>query len=218
MGCGCNKRKNVVINQISTVPHQYRQAPRPQPVVPARNAVRPGVPLSRALPPKPTEVVVKTSGPSEWGPYFWVTLHTLAEKMGRTANILIANDQLMLITAIIESLPIIIPCKECQAHCQTYISANPISGWKSLKGEALRNAVRSWLFLFHSTVRAQTKAEIVVKSEEECKAMYENKSIGPEILEEITKHVIAGTQNGIVRIENWKRWVAFLNRLMLLLA
>ena len=155
--------------------------------------------------------------PSQWGPCFWYAMHTLAERIGTTSDI-INGDQATIFRMLIELLPKIIPCQECQRHARSYILANPIPHtWYTSKGDALRIAIRSWLFNFHTAVRLRLGQPVTIATEEACSIEFRNILINPDFITDISRYVSYAIRSGWVRFDEWKRWVVQFNRLKLLI-
>lgn len=144
--------------------------------------------------------------PAEWGPILWKYLHCLAEKIGNTGNKIVDTDQANYFEQMLQTLPQIIPCQECQQHSAAYISSNPIPQLKGLYGEDLRNVARVWLFNFHNNVRSSKGQPIIVSNIQECINTYANCFIPQCEFTALTQNVAFAIRNGWVRIDNWRKW------------
>lgn len=144
--------------------------------------------------------------PAEWGPILWKYLHCLAEKIGNTGNKIVDTDQANYFEQMLQQLPLIIPCQECQQHTAAYISSNHIPTLKGLYGEDLRNSARTWLFNFHNSVRQQKGQPIIINSIQDCINNYASCFVAQCEFTSLTQSVAYAVRHGWVRIDNWRRW------------
>ena len=150
-----------------------------------------------------------------WGPAFWQSLHIFAEHIGRLENYLVQIDQARLFEQILGLLPKVIPCPECQQHSALYLQQNA-RDWQKLRNEELRAAVRTYLWKFHNTVRAQVGQPIIINSPEECQSIYASFQYSDAIANKIKDNVSSGIRLGTVKLDNWKRWFILFNQLRIL--
>lgn len=160
---------------------------------------------------------VADGNPDTWGPVVWAVLHIFAERIGTSGTASIDTDQARDFTFIINLLPAIIPCKECQSHSRVYIATNPFQ-IQNLLGNALSTYVRTWLLTFHNTVRTNKGQTIEVTTLEQLATLYGSEKIQSCQIQTIISHVAYGIRNGFVKQDNWKRWYVHFNRLKVLLA
>lgn len=158
------------------------------------------------------------ANPEDWGPILWKILHCLAEKIGNTGNPIIDTDQANYVEFILQDLQYILPCKECQEHASQYVAQNHIPVLKGLYKDDLKNAVRTWLFDFHNSVRNRKNQQITVLSLDECKTLYENTYIPQCEFTVFTQSVAYAVRSGWVKIVYWRKWYSFLERLRVLSA
>lgn len=147
-----------------------------------------------------------TPDPVHWGPILWKYLHCLTEKIGMSGNIIVDIDQSNHIDTLIHTLHLIIPCPECQAHAQAYISINPPPSLKGLNGDNLRATLRTWLFTFHNNVRMSKNQPIVINTLEECKAQYSGCALLKCDYDVLIQNGATAVQLGWVKIEHWRKW------------
>ena len=152
--------------------------------------------------------------PLKWGPILWKYLHTIAENLGVSGNKIVDTDQANYIDTLLTTLPLIIPCKECQAHTASYISSNPLPTIKGLQGVTLRVAVRDWLFYFHNSVRTMKGYPIIVHTPEECVQYTGN--IPKKDYMFFVQCVGHAVRLGYVRPDNWKKWYSNSERLRII--
>lgn len=146
------------------------------------------------------------SNPEEWGPILWKYLHCLTEKCGFSNNKVIDADQANSMDILINNLPHILPCTECQSHAASYLSTHPLPSLKELKGETLRNTIREWLFNFHNTVRQSKGQPIIIESIDQCAQTYANCFIPKCEYSFFVQSVAYAVRQGWVRVDQWRKW------------
>jgi hypothetical protein len=152
-----------------------------------------------------------TGDPVVWGPALWTILHVLAEYCGNRG---IDMDQARDFEVIVNHLPQVIPCEECQAHTKTYLAGTPFEAIKNAKGPGMLNPyVRLWLLTFHNAVRTQKGQSIDVTTLEQLRTLYGSETIQQCHLGTLTANVNYGIRTGLVKIATWQRWYTLLNRL-----
>lgn len=144
--------------------------------------------------------------PTEWGPILWKYLHTLAEKSGTTNNPITDADQAKCMETMLGTLPLIVPCPECQAHAAAYLAGNPLPPFTELRGDALRTAAREWIFRFHNHVRATKGQPILMNTAQECATGYANGFVPKCEYTAFVQSVAFAVRSGIVRIDHWRKW------------
>lgn len=87
-----------------------------------------------------------------WGPVLWSILHTAAEHLGAVRHPLIQTDETNRWIFLLKSLEDAMPCKLCRKHYGEWIKHNPISQFTPLRGEALRERARKWVYELHENV------------------------------------------------------------------
>ena len=152
--------------------------------------------------------------PTCWGPILWTYLHCIAERIGLSGNKIIDTDQANFVEILVTSLPSILPCTECQAHTAAYLAANPFPSLKGLYGDALRNAARVWLFTFHNYVREFKGQPIIADSPDFCKVTYS--MLSKADYTQFVQCVAAAVRQGWVRIDQWRKWYSYSERLRIL--
>lgn len=153
--------------------------------------------------------------PIEWGPIVWKYLHCLTEKIGFTGSPLTDNDQANYMETLINTLHLIIPCPECQAHAASYISANPLPSLKNLRGEQLRSTIRNWLFTFHNQVRISKEQHIIINTPEACREHYGGCFVPSCEYNLFVQNVAYAVRQGWVRVDNWRKWYSNSEKLRL---
>ena len=73
---------------------------------------------------EPTPLLVQA--PAEWGPTLWLYLHALAERLGSSGSALVDAVQAAYFHHLLQNLPRILPCPDCQAHATQYLSDYPL--------------------------------------------------------------------------------------------
>jgi hypothetical protein len=154
--------------------------------------------------------------PPEWGPILWKYLHCLAEKMGTSGNKIMDTDQANYMESLLTALPLILPCTECQAHAAEYLAAHPLPSLKGIYNGDLQQTVRGWLFTFHNAVRQQKDQPLIVQTVEECAQLYANCLVPKCEYTSFVQSVAAAVRQGWVRIENWRKWYSYSERMRIL--
>ena len=122
MGCNCGRRA------AAAAGHQRPSVRRP--------GRRGGYPAPPPPPPPPPS-------PAVWGPPLWAALHTAAQFTTTESQ---RDVWIELLTAMRTALP----CDECSAHYNAWITANPVSLPPS--GTELQVAISSWILALHNEV------------------------------------------------------------------
>jgi hypothetical protein len=154
--------------------------------------------------------------PSDWGPILWKYLHILTEHIGTSGNTIIDTDQANYMETLLQMLPLIIPCQECQAHTAVYYQTNPVPTLKGLYKDTLQSTVRQWLFQFHTAVRLNLQQPVIVQTVEECAALYQNTVVPKCEYSLFIQGVAAAVRRGWVRIDNWKKWYSNSERMRII--
>ncbi len=154
--------------------------------------------------------------PPHWGPILWKFLHCLTEKLGSTNNSIVDTDQANYMEILINTLPLILPCSECQAHASTYLSVNPLPNLKGLYGNILRETVRNWLFTFHNNVRTSKQQSIILNNIDECITLYNNCAISKTEYTSFLQAVGTAVRQNIVRPDNWRKWYSYSERMRII--
>ena len=144
--------------------------------------------------------------PTEWGPIVWKYLHCLNEKIGFSGNPLTDADQAGLMETLINNLPQVIPCPECQSHAAAYLVLHPLPQLKGLTGGHLRIALRNWLWAFHNHVRATKGQPILLNQPEACSEHYAACFVPKCEYTLFVQNVAYAVRQGWVKIENWRKW------------
>lgn len=140
--------------------------------------------------------------PTGWGPILWRYLHALTEQLGNGNN----EEEADGIQIIFKMLPLVIPCRQCQKHASDYILSHPLPRLRDLRGSALRNAARQWLFLFHTAVREDNNQPVIVSTLQDCQNLHANGTITKAEYTQFIHCVASATRNGWVKLENWRKW------------
>lgn len=151
--------------------------------------------------------------PVTWGPPLWELLHMLAERVGRSGVPSIDVDQAILMDLLVQLLPSVIPCEECQAHCREYLAKHPFSAGKLKASDAISPFVRQWLFDFHNAVRSRKEQPLIITTLEQLATEYEGDKIQQCQVNLFLSNANYGVRNGIVKIDALKRWIVAFNKL-----
>jgi hypothetical protein len=152
-----------------------------------------------------------TGDPKQWGPALWSVLHILAAHVG---NQEMDIDQARDFDVIIGHLCQVLPCATCQAHCKTYIAANPFEAAKNAKVAGdLAKYVQTWLLNFHNAVRTQNGQSIDITTLEQLTDLYAAEKVQQCQLTIIVMNARYGIQQRLIKTDTWKRWYTVLNHL-----
>lgn len=122
----------------------------------ARSSVRPVVstvvqPVARAVVHTVARAVVPAGiHPSLWGASLWHLLHTAAQF---TTNV----HQRLNWIRLLEAMKSRLPCPECSAHYNAWITANPVS--LPISGPELTTAISTWLLALHNDINRRNEKE-----------------------------------------------------------
>jgi hypothetical protein len=154
--------------------------------------------------------------PEQWGPLMWKFLHISAERLGRSSVPILETDTANAIQLVVNGLPDILPCVECQGHARTYLFTNKFIT-KDLTGAALRTYVRNYLFTFHAAVRARKGQPVLVETPEACAALYESATLTGDDDKRMADYFRYALMYRIVNSTKYMRWWDVLRRLRLML-
>jgi hypothetical protein len=89
--------------------------------------------------------------PTSWGPYYWSTLHFIAATYDNNPNQSVRSAM----KNFIQSLPMLLPCKECQDNAINFIKTQNLDIVVSNRKELFQ-----FFFDFHNRVNARLKKPI----------------------------------------------------------
>lgn len=90
--------------------------------------------------------------PSIWGPHYWATLHFIASTYDNNPNLSIRTTM----KTFIKTLPVLLPCKECQDHAFNFIKTATLD-----KVVASRKELFTFFFNFHNSVNQRLKKPLM---------------------------------------------------------
>lgn len=154
--------------------------------------------------------------PTEWGPTLWSYLHALAERLGTSGSSIVDTDQATYMELLLQYLPRILPCNECQQHAATYIANHPPPALKGLYRDALRLTARQWLFDFHQAVRQEKGQPTILGDSSECADLYQNRLIAKADYNRFVQTVTAAIRQGWIRMDEWRKWFSHSEKLRIL--
>lgn len=100
---------------------------------------------------------MKKKMPREWGNPLWKILHSITESLGNQKNSIIATDEAHEIVFLLRDVEKIMPCALCRTHYNAWRKQHPLEQLSSLRGLALREGVRKWLYDLHENVNKDRK-------------------------------------------------------------
>lgn len=153
--------------------------------------------------------------PREWGPPLWKILHSLTESLGHQTNAILAGDEAHEMVFLLRDLEKVMPCQLCRAHYNAWRKAHPLEQVSPLRGPALRDTVRKWLYELHETVNRDRKIESGIRLEQ-IPELYKGIDIRTEWAKffELMK---ASTEVGLVSqsvLQNFHRHLGILRKLL----
>jgi hypothetical protein len=90
--------------------------------------------------------------PSIWGPHFWETFHFISSTYDNSPNQSIQSTM----KTFIQSLPVFLPCKECQDHAFEFIRSSNLN-----KIVQNRKELFTFFFNFHNSVNQRLKKPLM---------------------------------------------------------
>lgn len=210
MGCGCGKKKKVVSLFTAGRPIRRVNQPNTNIVINSTNEATTNNSTTEDI-----EYITNIS-PSDWGPLLWKLFHIMAERIGNSGVDSLDRDMAIALEFILEHIPHILPCFECQNHARTYIRSHPFNQIKNKRGIELQNFVRQYFFEFHNHVRISTGKPITIATVDECKKLYENIQWQKCEMEQATEYFSFGVHHSIIKAELYKRWMAQVHKLRLI--
>jgi hypothetical protein len=154
--------------------------------------------------------------PAEWGPTLWTYLHILTERLGTSGSPIVDTDQANYMESILQHLPHILPCNECQQHATQYLMDHPVPNLKGLYRDTLRTTVREWLFAIHQDVRRRKEQPILVSSPEECIGLYRDRTLPKADYNRFVQTVTAAIRQGWIRLDYWRKWYSHSEKMRIL--
>jgi hypothetical protein len=94
---------------------------------------------------------------SEWGPSLWKILHTAAEHLGKPRPSLLQTDEANRWIFLLKSVENAMPCALCRGHYKEWLKKSPVTQMAALRGPALRDRARQWVYNLHEEVNAGKK-------------------------------------------------------------
>jgi hypothetical protein len=90
---------------------------------------------------------------SEWGPILWSIVHGLAERAGRGAIPMFAEDERRRLIILFKALGKTIPCPSCKDHYDSYLREHPTDvDLKDMPYTNIGEYVRRWFWELHNWV------------------------------------------------------------------
>lgn len=90
--------------------------------------------------------------PSIWGPHYWNTLHFAAATYDRNPN----KSVRTVMKDLIKSLPVILPCKDCQDNAMNFIQTADVD-----KAVSSRKELFLFFFDFHNRVNQRLRKPLM---------------------------------------------------------
>jgi hypothetical protein len=148
--CGCNKARRPA-------------APSVAPVAVGRPAPRTALPSAAAAPPP--DISIPTVDTSVWGAALWLVLHT--------ASVAVKDRQhVRPWRTLIDALKTGIPCPDCSAHYNTWVSRHGLR-FGIMRG-GIRGPIVRWVLDLHNDVNRRTGSPFGSWSVGQVMAAYQN--------------------------------------------
>ena len=152
---------------------------------------------------------------NRWGPIIWKMLHIVGARIGQ--HIAVDDHRTSQhIKAIVDALPNIIPCPDCQDHARLYIETNPFLPVGKTRGD-LNLYVASYLFEFHNDVRRRKEQPILVNTVEESQTLYKKQTITHLDDQTLATYFRLAIKYQIIRADTYTHWNMKLKNLRSLL-
>ena len=97
--------------------------------------------------------------PREWGNHLWKVLHSITESLGNQKIAMLASDEANEMVFLLRDVEKIMPCALCRNHYHEWRRDHPLEQLATLRGVALREGVRKWLYDLHENVNKSRKIE-----------------------------------------------------------
>lgn len=89
-----------------------------------------------------------------WGPLMWTLFHALSERVGSTTDMFL-EDEKQRWMFLLSNFAAVIPCKECKAHAQGWVSTHPVLEFKTLAPGDRKEWLRAYFYTFHEGVNVE---------------------------------------------------------------
>jgi hypothetical protein len=98
---------------------------------------------------------------SDWGPKYWIFLHSLVEKIGCRQNLkkLQEDDETRYVIQIFNAVLLTMPCIICRKHYKEWLIKHSLKNFSKIRGIALRILMRKWLWDLHVDVNISKKVD-----------------------------------------------------------
>lgn len=149
----------------------------------------------------------------EWGPRFWLILHTLAECSGHQINKVLQNDEADAWIVLLKAQAHVMPCKLCKQHFIEWLHGHRVDGLRTLQGDARREFLRGWLWGCHDNVN--TMNHKLGPRLEECKELYPKRNL-QQPLTELQSMFSLACNKRLIELEAVQAWKKSCQRLRLL--
>ena len=97
--------------------------------------------------------------PRDWGPPLWKVLHGITESLGNQKVSILSTDEANEMIFLLRDVEKIMPCALCRNHYHAWRKEHPLEQLATLRGPALREGVRKWLYNLHEQVNQDKKIE-----------------------------------------------------------
>lgn len=140
-----------------------------------------------------------------WGPVLWSILHTSAEHLGKSRPALLQTDEANRWMFLLRTVEGVMPCKVCRHHYAEWLKKNPISQFTLLRGPALRERARKWLYDLHENVNASRKVTSGITLDA-LQTMYTSLATYEAQIELFTELTRDSVQHGLLKMEDTRQF------------
>ncbi len=147
--------------------------------------------------------------PDIWGPPLWKLLHILASRLGST-DPLLNTDCANTFHILLNKLPTILPCMDCQRHAKAYLLANKFD---PRNRPDLRLYSQTYLFRFHNAVRTMLGKPLLFNTVEEVKLYYASQVFSAAENTNLAQTLSSGVQLRYVSRDALTMWNTHVSRL-----
>ena len=148
---------------------------------------------------------------THWGPILWTILHALAERGGKSVNVLFRPDEIRQWILVMTTLPKIIPCPDCREHAEAWLLARPFLDLKTVPQTQLYSWLTTYIYDFHEAVNKRTEKPSFDKAL--LAGTYGNVRLSGA-LRALTPYIETAIQLSGLTLMPWKKWVGYTRMLM----
>lgn len=135
-----------------------------------------------------------------WGPVLWSILHTSAEHLGKPRPPLLETDEVNRWMFLLKSVEGVMPCNLCRKHYDEWLKKHPVAQFTALRGTALREHARQWLYSLHENVNIGKNIQSGIKIDD-IPSMYSTLTRYHTDIDRFIELTRENVQNGLLKAE-----------------